>query len=219
MCRNIEALVFLVHIQPHIPFLWIRRRQNCVLWLWIDRDEAFQVRISFYGVNQPHLVKVVDISSVFQHHDDPMIRSNVIYLLVFGQAYRPHLGLEAQLTDTLECHVVPEEDFVCRKLGPLATADKCENVGAEQHFHNTNAASEPCHYYHKAILTSDVGIFERDRRKNSEACLKSDGETGCILVEISRQDSVVEVLRDEFLLLLEGFVTWNLLLVSCFVHL
>ena len=58
-----------------------------------------------------------------------------------------------------------------------------------------------------------MGVLKREGGKNSEAGLEADCKAGRILIEVGREDSVVEVLRNEFLLLLEGFVGGDLLLI------
>ena len=145
MCGNIEALVLFVDIQPDVSLLRVRSRQHRVARIWIDRNQPLQVRISLNSIDQPHLIKIVDVGTIFQHDDNSIQELNQNNLLIFGEADCAHLSLETQLSDTLEGHIVPEEDFVRWEFGSLATADEGENIGSEKHLDDADSATEPCH--------------------------------------------------------------------------
>ena len=125
MRRNVEALVLFIYIESDIALLRIWCRQNRVIRLRVYSYKAFQIRISLYCVYQSHLVEVIDISPILKHDDNPGNESKRMNLLVLGQTNCPNLSLETQLTDTLECHVVPEEYFVRWELGPLSATYEC----------------------------------------------------------------------------------------------
>ena len=145
MCGNIKALILFVNIQSDVSLLRVRSRQHRVVGIWIDCYQPLQIRVSLNRVNQPHLVEIVDVSTIFQHNNDSIQELKQFDLLVFCQADRPHLSLEAQLSNTLESHIVPEEYFIRWELRPLSTADKGENIGPEKHLNDANSATEPYH--------------------------------------------------------------------------
>ena len=64
-----------------------------------------------------------------------------------------------------------------------------------------------------------MGVLEGEGGKNSEPRLEPDSEASRVLVEVSRQHSIVEVLRDEFLLLLKSLAVGRTFLIRHLVHL
>jgi hypothetical protein len=71
---------------------------------------------------------------------------SLTHLLLSCQFNSSDGAFEAELADTFEAQVVPEEYFVCRELWPLPAADEGEDVGPKHHFHYADATIEFCRF-------------------------------------------------------------------------
>jgi hypothetical protein len=76
---------------------------------------------SIYGINQAKISKVIDIDALLKNHDD----------LVSSQLYCLNSTLVAEFAYALLLIVVPEQDFIYRKLGISSAAHERQNITPE----------------------------------------------------------------------------------------
>ena len=51
--------------------LLVRSGQHSIFWVRIEGNKTLHIDTSFDGVDQPQVVKIVNISSLLENHDDP----------------------------------------------------------------------------------------------------------------------------------------------------
>ena len=67
---DLEGLVLLVHVDADVSLLRVRRSQHSVLGVGVQRHEALGIGARVDGVDEAQLLKIINIGTDLQYHDN-----------------------------------------------------------------------------------------------------------------------------------------------------
>jgi len=72
MCWNLDGFIFLVCINAYISQSFVWCSQNSIVWIRIQSNKSLLVWTGFDCINQAKIIKVINVGSLLEHHNDPI---------------------------------------------------------------------------------------------------------------------------------------------------
>mmetsp|Transcript_1202 Transcript_1202/g.2585 ORF Transcript_1202/g.2585 Transcript_1202/m.2585 type:complete len:334 (-) Transcript_1202:217-1218(-) len=172
---HVERLVHLHQLQPHMTSVTRWTGQHCVVGARAETADALWVGDCVDLEDRSEIGELVHENLEFENDND----------FVSSQTDGFDLMTKAQLPDVLAPLIVPNDNFVGRKLAVFLRADKSKYVAPKEHLDVPDTAVQ---------LARD-GLLEGSTVENLEAVCEPHSEAALILVEADEQYTIDRIPR------------------------
>ena len=141
MSLNLGSLILLIDGNFNHALCFFRGGKHWHARVCWQSANSFRVIACVYIVYQAQICEIIDIDTIFENYDNPnkMIRS-LWSLLIFPQLHSFNKSFETQFSNAFVLVVVPEKDFIHRKLRMWSSSYKRQNVASEEHFNYADSS-------------------------------------------------------------------------------
>lgn len=163
MSLNLGCLILLIDSNFDHALCFLRSGKHGHARVGWQSANSFRIIACVYSVYQTQICEIIDIDAIFENYN----------YFIFPQLHSFNKSFEAKFPNAFVLVVVPEKDFIHRKLRVWPSSYKGQNVASKEHFNNA----------YSSIKFSFKGVFKGIGIVDLETFLGSTSKASLILIE------------------------------------